>query len=100
MQLFFLEARINLIIKRINLPDPGLNDTIFPFLKLEKESAGYMIIVMMRFIIFKNKIQNIGKMGKTILIQKAGHVSDPGIRRSIKFSWVIQRIIFRGLYKS
>jgi hypothetical protein len=78
MQLLDLEAMVRLISKRDNQSAPGLDGIAFPFLKLEKESAARMIITMLRFIILHKKIPDIWKMGKTILIYKAGDINDPG----------------------
>jgi hypothetical protein len=61
---------------------------------LEKESAERIIIAMLRFIILHKKIPNIWKMVKTILIDKAGDISDPGNWRPIILTSVIYRIIF------
>jgi hypothetical protein len=94
MQLLDLEAMVELIYKRGNLSAPGLDDITFSFLKLGKESAARMIIEMIRFMIFHKKIPNIWKMGKTILIYKAGDVNDPDNWRPITLTSVIYRIIF------
>jgi hypothetical protein len=48
MQLLDLEAMVALISKRGNLTAPGLDGIIFPFLKLEKDSAARMIIEMLK----------------------------------------------------
>jgi hypothetical protein len=85
---------VRLNSKRGNLSAPGLDGITFPFLKLEKESAARMIIAMLLFIILHKKIPDIWKMGKTILIHKAGDVNDPGNWRPITLTSVIYHIIF------
>jgi hypothetical protein len=64
MPLLNIEAMVRLISKRGNLSALGLDGIIFPFLKLEKESATRMIIVMLRFIIFPRKSKIFGKWAK------------------------------------
>jgi hypothetical protein len=47
MQLLNLEAMVAHISKRGNLSAPGLDGITFPFLKLDKDSAAWMIIEML-----------------------------------------------------
>jgi hypothetical protein len=49
---------------------------------------------MLRFIILHKKIPDIWKMGKTILIHKAGNVNDPINWKPITLTSIIYRIIF------
>jgi hypothetical protein len=97
MQLSDLEAMVRLISKRGGLSSPGLNDIIFPFLKLEKASAALMIIEMMLFMIVQSKIPNIWKTGKTILIHIAGNINNPCNWRPITLTSAIYRILFRSI---
>jgi hypothetical protein len=68
---------INLFKKRGNLSSPGLDGITFPFLKLEKEAAANMILRMIKLMLKHSRTPDIWKLGKTILIFKAGGPNDP-----------------------
>jgi hypothetical protein len=94
------EKLICLIKKRGNFSAPGLDGITFPFLKLEKEAAAKMILVMMKLMLKYNRTPEIWKLGKTILIFKAGDPNDPGNWRPITLTSVVYRIIFGRISQS
>jgi hypothetical protein len=91
---------INLIKKRGNLSALGLDGITFPFLKLEKEAAANMILCMIKLMLKHNRTPDIWKLGKTILIFKAGDPNDPRNWRPITLTSVIYRIIFGRISQS
>jgi hypothetical protein len=97
MELLNKDKLMDLIRKRGNQSAPGLDGITFPFLKLEREAAAQLIISLMRFIISIGIIPTIWKMGKTILIHKAGDPNDPGNWRPITLTSVIYHVIWTNL---
>jgi hypothetical protein len=58
-----------------------------------------LIVSMLRVIISVGKIGSIWKIGKTILIQKAGDPNDSGNWRPSTLISVIYRVIFGMIFK-
>jgi hypothetical protein len=91
------EQMMKLMAKRGNLSRQGLDGIIFPFLRLERESATELIIAMIRFMIVNRRISKIWETRKTILIYKGLGENKPDNWRPITLTSVICRIVFGRL---
>jgi hypothetical protein len=85
---------LRLIRQKGNLSAPGYDALTFSILKLEAEASAKMMVELMRSLITGGKCPPKWKVGKTILLYKAGDDQNPANYRPITLTSILYRIIF------
>jgi hypothetical protein len=85
---------LRLIRQKGNLSAPGYDALTFPILKLEADASAKMMVELLRSLIAGGRCPIEWKVGKTILLYKAGDDQNPANYRPITLTSILYRIIF------